>query len=144
MKTAQEWQKELNLDGLPDAEMLALLNEVAGMGDVPVPAEGSAAAQMVSELDVDGLEGHIEELHTAKTIGAALGAMRGAKHLGVREMGRRLGVQASAVVKIEKGENAELLTVARYATAAGYRARLILEPENGSGPVISTALNTGS
>ena len=143
MKTAQEWQKELNLDGVPDAEMLALLNEVSGMGDAPVPAGGSAAAQMVSELDVEGLEQHIEELHTAETIGAALGAMRGAKHLGVREMGRRLGVQASAVVRIEKGENAELLTVARYATAAGYRAKLVLEPESGGGPVISTALNVG-
>lgn len=61
MKTAQEWQKELNLDGVPDAEMLALLNEVSGMGDAPVPASGSPAAQMVPELDVEGLEQHIEE-----------------------------------------------------------------------------------
>lgn len=140
MKTAAEWQADLNLEELPDAEMLALLNEVAGMEAAPFTAEEAVSQGLAVELDADALEGQIEQLHTAQTVGAALGAMRGAKQLGVREMGRRLGVQGSAVVKLERGENAELATVARYAAAAGYRARLVLEPEQGGGPVISTPL----
>lgn len=144
MKTAEQWQQDLNLDTLPDADMLALLNEAAGLETAAFTADEAVSLGLADELEVDGLEQRVEALYTAETIGAALGAMRGARHLGVREMARRLGVQGSAVVKIERGENAELMTVARYATAAGYRARLVLEPEQGGGPVISTPLNTGS
>lgn len=140
MKTAQEWQQELGLEELPDMEMLALLNEAAGMDAAPFTADEAISQGLASEPDIDTLEQHIEQLYTAETVGAALGAMRGASKLGVREMGRRLGVQGSAVVRLERGENAELATVARYAAAAGYRARLVLEPEQGGGPVISTPL----
>lgn len=140
MKTAQEWQKDLGLEELPDAEMLALLNEAAGMETAPFTAHEAISAGLATELDTGKLEQQIEQLYTAETVGAALGAMRGASKLGVREMGRRLGVQGSAVTKLERGENAELATVARYAAAAGYRARLVLEPSESGGPIITTPL----
>lgn len=139
MKTAEQWKADLKLDELPGEELLALLNETAGQEAAAVPPEVSHAASLVSELNVDTLEGEVEALHTARTIGAALAAMRGARHLGVREMGRKLGTTGSAVTRLERGENAEIATVVRYAEAAGYRVRILLEPED-EGPTITTAL----
>lgn len=138
-KTAEQWQEDLNLDGPPDGELLTLLNRFAGQETAPVPPKGSAAAATAAPLNLETLQQDIQAMHAAQTVGKALAAMRGARRLGVREMGRKLGLTGSAVVRMEKGENAELATVARYAAAAGYRVRLLLEPED-SGPVISTSL----
>lgn len=144
MKTAEQWQKELNLDALPDAEMLAMLNEVAGMEAAPLTADEALGIGLVTELDPDTLREQVESLYMAETIGAALSAARGARKLSVREAARRLGVTAPAVLKLERGENAETVTVARYAAALGYRARLTLEPDSeaGGAPVISTPLSS--
>lgn len=146
MKTAEQWQAELNLDGLPDVDMLATLNEVAGMEAAPLTADEALGAGLATELDPDTLGEQVEALYMAETVGAALSAARGARRLGVREVARRLGVTAPAVLKLERGENAEAGTVARYAAVLGYRARLILEPdaEGESGPVICTPLSPRS
>lgn len=140
MKTAQEWKDTLNLDDLPDAELLALLNDAEGMEAAPHTADEALAAGLATELDPHTLEQHIEELHTAETVGAALSAARGARHLAAREVGRRLGVSGARIVKLERGINAELFTVGRYAEAVGYRACLTLKPQEGGGPVISVPL----
>lgn len=140
MKTAQEWQTALDLDATPDAELLALLNDTAGMEAAPFTAEEALSAGLATELDPGSFEQEVENIYMAETVGAALSAVRGARRLAVREMARRLNVSGARIFKLEHGENAELATVARYATAAHYRVSLTLEPEGG-GPVISVKLN---
>lgn len=62
MKTAEQWKADLNLDGLPNEELLALLNETAGQQAAPIAQEGSDAVSLVSELNVDNLKEDLEAL----------------------------------------------------------------------------------
>lgn len=47
-------------------------------------------------------------------------------------MDRKLGTTGTTGDAAGRGENAGLATVTRYARAAGYRARILLKPEDGA------------
>jgi DNA-binding XRE family transcriptional regulator len=139
VKSAQEWQEALNLDTLPDADLLAMLNAAEGQGDLY-----STAPSAETPLDVDNLAETIESLYQeeviATAVGQALAQLRAAEHLTLAQVGDAMQVTRARVSSIEKGENAKLDTVARYAAAVGYRARLVLEPAKPGGPRITLDL----
>ena len=50
MKTAKQWQEDLGLEDLPDAELLALLNEAAGAETAAFTADEALTSGRASDL----------------------------------------------------------------------------------------------
>lgn len=141
MRTSQEWQMVLGLEESPDAELLELLNETAGLESASFTAADAVSAGIAFELNPDALEGHIEEMFIAETVGEALCTARGVHKIGVREAARRLDVSGAQIVKIEQGCNSKVGTIGKYAEVIGFSACLTLRSQTRSGLTISVPLN---
>ncbi len=131
-KTAQEWQEQLNLDELPDAEMVEMLNAAAGMETSPFTDDELLARGLVVEMTPNELAAEVERLYVEQSLGKVLAALRAERHKTLQEVGDALGITRSRVAHLERGENAKLDTIARFAAALGFEATLVFratEPE---------------
>jgi DNA-binding XRE family transcriptional regulator len=90
-----------------------------------VEAEIARVRKRIAEME--GVE-PLRPVNESDWIGRLRSAREG-QRLSQATIARRMGTSQSAVSDIEKGNNApEVLTLAAYAAAIGYRMRLTFEP----------------
>ena len=119
-KTAQEWQQQLGLESLPDAEFLEALNALEGQEVIDgggLEALGLTAAQTTPDELVGAL--------VVESAGMAFKTVRQEQHLTVRQAAEAWGVSPGRVSQMESPDaNLYMSTVGSAALRMGYRAKL--------------------
>ncbi len=124
MKTAQEWQDILNLEALPDAEMLALLNEAEGH---EVSGGSLPESQFVRMTPAE-----ISQAVAVGSLGQAFKVIREREGLTMRAAGERWGVSSGRISQLEHPDaNLTIGTITDMLGRMGKRARLVIEDEGG-------------
>lgn len=131
MATAQEWKDRLNLDQEPDDEFLMALNELEGQDVVSASDEELLKRGLVVEMTPGEIEAEVERLYVERSLGKLLAALRAERHKTLQEVGDALGITRARVAHLERGENAKLGTIARFAAALGFEATLTFKSRDG-------------
>ena len=114
-------KRDLNLDDVPTADFMALLDAVAAAGpDLPtVPSD--ATATPVEQLEAILVNG---------SIGSLLAHARQQAEQTLDAVGKASGVTRARIQQIEQSENVEIATLIKIASALGYRVGIRLDPVN--------------
>ncbi|WP_293909222.1 helix-turn-helix transcriptional regulator [Deinococcus sp.] len=120
MKTAQEWQIALDLDELPDAELLALLGEAqdyeTSLGTLPDHHFVRVTPDEIAQAVAVG------------SVGQAFRTIRERQGLTVRAAGERWGVSSGRISQLEHPDaNLTIGTITEMLARMGQRARLVIE-----------------
>jgi DNA-directed RNA polymerase specialized sigma subunit len=104
-------------------EALALLNE-------PIPAfEAGQDKRLDTTHSIEDIKAILRQA-LLDNIGKLLAQARFSQQLTLKEVAEKTGVKHPRVVQLERGENLELLTLARFAYALGYDLEIVLHPRN--------------
>lgn len=119
--------KELNLDTLPDDELVALLGQLRQHGEEPIRA-GTKAKRLVNAYTPQEIQAELLTAQINRHVGALLASARAESGLSLSAVGQEVGVSRSRINQLEKSENLEVSTLVRVAEALGYRVQISLEP----------------
>jgi DNA-binding XRE family transcriptional regulator len=104
------------------AEAIALLNEPTPVfkKSKPKPLDTTHSIEDIKNMLRQGL---------LEKVGKLLSEARKEQHLTLKEVAAKTGVKHPRVVQLERGENVEILTLARFAYALGYDLEIALRPQ---------------
>jgi DNA-binding XRE family transcriptional regulator len=124
VRTVQTSSGKLKIDE-SDAQLspeaLALLKE-------PIPAfEASPDRRLDTSHSIEDIKAMLRQ-GLLDHIGTLLAQARAEQQLTLKEVAQKTGVKHPRVVQLERGENLEILTLARFAYALGYDLEIALHP----------------
>jgi DNA-binding XRE family transcriptional regulator len=104
------------------AEAIALLNEPTPIfkKSKPKPLDTTHSIEDIKNMLRQGL---------LEKVGKLLSEARKEQQLTLKEVAAKTGVKHPRVVQLERGENVEILTLARFAYALGYDLEIALRPQ---------------
>jgi DNA-binding XRE family transcriptional regulator len=138
-KTAEEWKDQLELDYLPDDELLEALNGLEGKEVIGSAGPLDSAAK-TSPTDpptfVAMTFDEFKEALLVESVGLAFKSIRKSQGYTTRTAAQRYHLSQGRVSQIEQpGVNLELATIADLARRMGYRTRVVFEPVEGGTPI---------
>lgn len=142
-KTKGQVQAELNLDALPDDELMGLLAELAQLGGGSVPS-GPDAAQMAQAYTPAEVTQELETAVVGESIGGLLARARAEAGLSLGAVGADIGVSRARIGQLEKSDNLEIATLERVARTLGYQVTVSLDPLHPNTASKSLRLTLGS
>jgi predicted XRE-type DNA-binding protein len=102
-------------------EALALLSEVTPTFKPSTkPLETTHSIEDIKNILRQGL---------MEKVGKLLSDPRASQHLTLKDVAEKTGVKHPRVVQLERGENVEIVTLARFAYALGYDLEIALHPQ---------------
>ena len=138
-KTAPEWKDQLELDYLPDDELLEALNGLEGkevIGAAGPLAHDASTTPADPPNFVAMTFDEFKEALLVESVGLAFKTIRRAQGHTTRTAAQRFRLSPGRVSQIEQpGANLELATIADLAQRMGYRTRVVFEPIEGGTPI---------